>query len=425
MIKKLINKYKKSKFLKDNLILFIGSISTGVLGFIFHFYMGRILGPANYGVLGVVLSIITIMGIGLNTLQTGITRYTSDLNIKKEYSKINYLRSRLINKLTIYGIIFLTIFLAITPLLAKFLHIKITPLILISPCVLFLMILPINRGLLQGLQRFKGLSLNLIIEGCIKLFGGIILVLLGMEIYGAIISIVLSYIIPFFVGYYPLKDIIKRKKEKIVTIDIYKFSIPILIALISLTLMYSIDLILVKHFFSEIEAGYYAAASKLGLILFFATLSISQVMFPKVSELYNKNKNHKKLLYKSLLISLIIIAPAIIIFNVFPKLIVNILFGPKFIDAAQYIGLFSIIIGLFSLIYITVFYNLSINKRRFLHLLLIFNVLQIVLITLFHSSLMQIIYLLIVYMSLLFMIMFSITAFNSKNDKNINNNSSI
>jgi len=425
LIKKLINKYKKSKFLKDNLILFIGSISTGVLGFIFHFYMGRILGPANYGVLGVVLSIITIMGIGLNTLQTGITRYTSDLNIKKEYSKINYLRSRLINKLTIYGIIFLTIFLAITPLLAKFLHIKITPLILISPCVLFLMILPINRGLLQGLQRFKGLSLNLIIEGCIKLFGGIILVLLGMEIYGAIISIVLSYIIPFFVGYYPLKDIIKRKKEKIVTIDIYKFSIPILIALISLTLMYSIDLILVKHFFSEIEAGYYAAASKLGLILFFATLSISQVMFPKVSELYNKNKNHKKLLYKSLLISLIIIAPAIIIFNVFPKLIVNILFGPKFIDAAQYIGLFSIIIGLFSLIYITVFYNLSINKRRFLHLLLIFNVLQIVLITLFHSSLMQIIYLLIVYMSLLFMIMFSITAFNSKNDKNINNNSSI
>lgn len=405
--------------------MFVGSISTGVLGFIFHFYMGRILGPANYGVLGVVLSIVTIMGIGLNTLQTGITKYTSDLNIKKEYSKINYLRSRLIKKLTIYGIIFLIIFLTIIPLLAEFLHIKVTPLLLISPCVLFLMILPINRGLLQGLQRFKGLSLNLIIEGGIKLFGGIILVFLGLGIYGAIISIVLSYIIPFFVGYYPLKDIIKRKKEKIVTKDIYKFSIPILIALISLTLMYSIDLILVKHFFNEIEAGYYAAASKLGLILFFATLSISQVMFPKVSELYNKNKNPKKLLYKSLLISLIIIAPTIIIFNLFPKLIVNILFGPKFINAAQYIGLFSIIIGLFSLIYIIVFYNLSINKRRFLHLLLMFNVLQIVLIILFHSSLMQIVYILIVYMSLLFIIISSITAFNSKNDKNINNNSSI
>ena len=71
------------------------------------------------------------------------------------------------------------------------------------------MLLPINRGTLQGLQRFKGLSLNLVIEGTVKLFGGIILVLLGFGVYGAIISIVLAYVIPYFAGFYPLKDILK------------------------------------------------------------------------------------------------------------------------------------------------------------------------------------------------------------------------
>jgi len=91
LINKSLNHYKKSRFVKDNLILFIGAIATGVFGFIFHFYMGRILGPADYSVLGVILSIIYIMSIGLNTLQTGITKFVAEFNAKKEYSKISYL----------------------------------------------------------------------------------------------------------------------------------------------------------------------------------------------------------------------------------------------------------------------------------------------------------------------------------------------
>ena len=414
MIKKLLRYYRNSKFLKDNIILFIGSIITGIFGFVFHFYMGRILGPANYSVLGVILSIIYIMGIGLNTLQTGITKFVSDFNTKREYSKISYLINRSLKKLTIYGVILLIIFLFITPILSKFLHITITPLLIISPCVIFLILLPINRGSLQGLQRFKGLSFNLIIEGTVKLLGGILLVLLGFGVYGAIISIVLSYIISFFAGFYPLKDIVKKNKKEFDTKKVYKFSLSVLIALISLTLMYSIDLILVKHFFNAVESGYYAAAALLGKILFFATISISQVMFPKVSELYNKRKESKPILIKSLLISLIIIIPATIIFYSFPKLIVNILFGPKFLPITNYIGPFAIIIGLFSLVYIITFYNLSINKKRFLYILIIFNILQIILITLFHSTLMQVINILIIYMVLLFVIILSLTMFNSK-----------
>lgn len=416
MIKRLLSYYKNSKFLRDNLILFIGAISSGVFGFIFHFYMGRILGPADYSILGVILSIIYVMSIGLNTLQLGITKFVSKFNVRKEYSEISYLINRSIKKLTIYGIILLVIFILITPLLSKFLHITITPLLIISPCVVFLMLLPINRGSLQGLQRFKGLSLNLVIEGTIKLLGGILLVLLGFGVYGAIISIVLSYIISFFVGFYPLRDIIKKKKKEFNTKNVYKFSFPVLIALISLTLMYSIDLVLVKHFFNAVESGYYTAAGLLGKVLFFATLSISQVMFSKVSELHDKKEKHKHLLIRSLLISLIIIIPTIVIYYLFPRLVVNILFGPKFLEIIPYIGPFAIIMGLFSLIYIITFYKLSINKKRFLYILVLFNIIQIVLITLFHSSIAQVINVLIVYMLILFIVMFLLTILTSKND---------
>jgi len=414
LIKKLLYYYKNSKFLKDNIILSIGALISGILGFAFHFYMGRTLGPANYSVLGVILSISYIMNIGLNALQTSATKFVSEFNVKKEYSKISYLINQSIKKLTIYGIILLVIFILITPLLSKFLHIKITPLLLISLCIIFLLLLPINRGSLQGLQRFKGLSLNLIIEGTVKLFGGILLVFLGLGVNGAIISIVLSYVISFFAGFYPIGDIIRRKKKKFNTKEIYKFSIPVLITLISLTLIFSMDIILVKHFFNEIEAGYYVASSILAKIIFFATLSISQVMFPKVSELHNQNKKHKHLLIKSLLIGLIIIIPTIIIYYLFPKLIISILFGKEFLPITRYIGPFAIIIGLYSLIYMMAFYKLSINKKKFIYILILFNVIQVILIILFHSSIMQVINVLIIYMLILFTIMFSLTIQNSK-----------
>ena len=86
------------------------------------------------------------------------------------------------------------------------------------------------------------------------------------------------------------------------------------------------DVLLVKHYFSDVDSGYYVALSSLAKILFFATVSISQVMFPKVSELYQSGKKHKPLLYKSLLVSLIIIVPSILVFYLFPKLVVTILF---------------------------------------------------------------------------------------------------
>jgi len=51
-------------------------------------------------------------------------------------------------------------------------------------------------------------------------------------------------------------------------------------------------------------------------------------------------------------------------------------------------------------------YNLSINKTKFIYLLILFNILEIVLIVLFHKSLMQIIEVLIGTMGGLFVILF-------------------
>ncbi len=75
---------------------------------------------------------------------------------------------------------------------------------------------------------------------------------------------------------------------------------PVLIMLISLTSIFNIDVLLVKHFFDSINAGYYAALSLLGKMIFFGSWSVSMVMFSKVSEAYALNKNYKNILKKGI-----------------------------------------------------------------------------------------------------------------------------
>src|SRR3989344_1293112 len=424
MIKNLLKKYKKNHLVRDNVTLFLSNLLMGLFVFLYHFYMGRVLGPALYSVIGVIQSIVYIFNIPLTAVQTGIAKFTSGFKIKNKFGEIKYLFKSSLKKLVIFGIIGMVLFIAVSSLIASYLKIEFKLLLMLSPFVVFILIVAMERGMLQGLQKFKGFGVNLITEGSSKLFLGVILVLIGLSVSGAITAIILSYIAALLVGYYALKRILRKEKEKkFNTKEVYKYSIPVILVLIGLTAMYTIDVLLVKHFFPDVEAGHYAAVATLGKILFFGTYSITQVMFPKVSEYYHKKKPYKHLLYKSLLMMLAFLTPITIIYFLFSKIIIKLVYGSAYLDVAGLLGWFAVVMGLFSLIYTISFYNLSINKTKFLYLLFLYNVVEIILIYLFHETLLQVVTILLILMLSLFIIMF-LQAIFSKDGKTINNNTS-
>src|SRR3989344_6468373 len=103
MLKKTLDHIKRSPFLQDNLILFIGLFVAGIGGFIYHFVIGRLLGPADYGALGALLSVAYIFLIILNTTQMGIARITAKLVIEKADKKISFVFKRLLKELSLIG----------------------------------------------------------------------------------------------------------------------------------------------------------------------------------------------------------------------------------------------------------------------------------------------------------------------------------
>lgn len=410
---------KNKVLLKDNFNLFFTMFLAFIINYIFHFYVGRTLGPGDYGTFGVLLSIVYIIVMPLMAIQTTISRYVAELNAKNERSKLYYLFSKSLKKIGIFGLMISMVFLAISPLLSSFLKINvISPLIILGSSIAFAFLVPIVRGFLQGLQRFKLLGLTFLIESLSKIFLGVPLILLGFGVNGAIGGFALSFILPLVVlFYFSKKGFFNKNKVKFNTEEIYRYSFPVLIMLIMLTGLYTWDVVLVKRFFDPINAGQYAALSLFGKIIFFATLSISMVMFPKVLELNSENKGSLSLLLKSILIALFLGLSASLLYFLIPEFIITMLFGEEFLVISPLLWTFGIIMTIFSICYLISFYNMALHRTKFLYFIIFFNLLEIFLIVLFHNSLAQIVTILIIIMALL---LFILVVYTLKNDKNIN-----
>src|SRR3990167_8541776 len=96
-------------------------------------------------------------------------------------------------------------------------------------------------------------------------------------------------------------------------------------------MFFSLDIMLVKHYFSEVDAGFYSALSLLGKIMFCVWVYISQLLFPRFSGLITKGKKHKTLYFKSLGAFLLMVIPLMILYLVFPRSIINIVFGNEYL----------------------------------------------------------------------------------------------
>jgi len=415
MLKKLWNYGRGDSMVRDSFSLFSATMVVNFGAFLFHLIMVRLLGFSAYGILGVLLALVYIINVPVNVIQTTITKFVSEFKTTDKEGKINSLIRKSSKKLFIYSLMAFILIILVSPLLASFLKMSITNILLLSPVIIFASLLPIARGTFQGLQKFNLLSLNLYSEIFIKLGLGILLVYLGMGINGAILGITLSFLFPILIAFIPLKKYLKVTKETINAEQIYKYSYPVLVTILFLTIMFTIDIILVKHFFDEISAGFYAAVALAGKVIFFATLPISLVMFPKSVEKNAQRKPTAHIMKKGIFLISLVAIPVVLFYLLFPKLALGLLFGSESVSIYNSLGynivfIFGVALSMYSIIYMLSTYNLSINRNNFIYPLIILAVIESVLIYLFHNSLFQVVMILngILLLLLIYMIIYTI-----------------
>jgi O-antigen/teichoic acid export membrane protein len=201
-LNKIFDLLKKDTLAKQGLLLFSANFIFQSLNFFYQFAMGRLLGPADYGVLGVLFSIAYLLLAPINTIQTVLTKYITTFLAEKRLGAIKFLFTKSLRKIFIVSFITFIVFLSISYWLSKFLNIdNVWYIVVFGTFFLIAFITALVRGFLQGLQKFKLLGVNLLVEGASKLSIGIMLVLIGFKLYGAITAITLSLSLAFILGF--------------------------------------------------------------------------------------------------------------------------------------------------------------------------------------------------------------------------------
>ena len=201
-------------------------------------------------------------------------------------------------------------------LLSSFLQISSQGLILLLGVSLFFaMVIPVPWGGLQGLQRFWPLALNLSLNGGLKLGLSITFVLLGWRVLGALGAVTIAYFITTILSLLILRSNLSQEKEtanpgldpakrgRSDLSEMYYYSVPVGLTLLCFMVLTNMDLILVKHFFTDQEAGYYSIAQMVGKIILFLPHPVVMVMFPKVTIMDAQKKETFPVLIRSLVMA--------------------------------------------------------------------------------------------------------------------------
>lgn len=382
-----------------------GSVIANFGSYLYHVLMARMLNPVGYGALSSLIAILYLLTIPSLALITVVVKFTTVYKIKDEHSKLYSLLRSFSEKICVVGVIVGLFFIFAKGTIANFLQISDTgAIVLVGTGFLISLLTTVNNGILQGLLNFNFLAANTIFMALLKLGLGVLFVWLGFGVGGAVLAIIVSYALPYLVSFYPLRPLWHHKKKDmgIDWKEIFVYAGPTMIAALGMTSLYSTDIILVKHFFPAFEAGLYGGLSVLSKIIFFASSTIGVVMFPIISERFEKGTNYQPVLYQSLFLVTFSSVLLTITYSFWPELMLRLLYGSSYLMGAPYLWLFAIFISIYSLSSLMLQFFLSIRKTNVFFLCLGAAILQAVLIWLFHSSLSQVIYSSIAAASLLF-----------------------
>jgi O-antigen/teichoic acid export membrane protein len=399
--------------------LFGATMAANASNYIFHMIISRLLSPSQYGILNSLLSIFLIISLPVETIKTVITKYVSKLYVHYNYGEIKYFVLRTSRGLFLCGIICFLLIALSSGCINSFLKMPSrAPVITLGSLIPLIFLMPVGYGLLQGLEKFAALSSNILIATLSRLLFGVLFVLAGLGAGGALAGSILQNLVAIGLVLISVRFLLKEERvvKQITKKEVYGYSLPVFLSLLCFAILTNVDMILVKHFFDPVKAGYYSAAALVAKAILLLPSAIIMVMFPKVSRLYALGQKTYPLLKKSLLYSFFLSALAVFACLGFPHLIVRLLFGTKYLVLTpSLLSRFVIAITPFALSLIIINYNLALHRSKLLYPLILGVLSEITFIWFFHSTLSSVIYLLAGNGLLIFLLLSLITYLEERN----------
>ncbi len=392
IIKRLIG----HELISGSIYMFAGGMLGNLFAFILNLFLARNLTYVDYGIFASLLSIVNLACIPAGSINNIIVKFATNYYVKKEYNKVAGFYNFCAKILTSFALVVLISFSLLSYPISIFLQLEnIWYGVMLAFTISIFYIYTLNVAFLQSLLKFSFIALINTFAGVIKLVTGIIFVYLGFRAFSGLLAIFFMSFGSFLIAFWPLRKIINLKLEQKTIIpkkEILQFSVPAFLAIFFLTSFTSSDVILVKHFFSAQEGGFYAGISLVAKVIFYFTIPIPLVLFPLLVKRHAMSQNYKKMFYLAIILVLLPSLSITAFYFIRPNLAINIFLGGRdYLQYSSYLGMFGIFLTIYSVVNVFVNLLLSLNKTKVVYPVITFAIAQILLISLFHTSFGQII----------------------------------
>lgn len=319
-----------------------------LLGFITHPLIAQLMGQAAYGIYGVVLSVQTIIGM---LLTLGIPLAVSRFVARDE----EHAQSVLWQALRLQALLALIIAILTATLsypLARLLgDVTLTPYLAMIAVIVFTQaIYPVFAQYLSGLHRFSRQALLTSIYAIAKLVGAIGLFFV-FHIYGALLGFAVGGAVAGLLGFVWTRNAGGQQPKPLPLRTFLSFAGTFVLVLISLQVLISLDLLMVKALLkNNAAAGDYSAASNLARISYLLLQGLVFILLPKMSALTKTDKSRAeavRFIRQTLRYLIALIIPAIAIAAATSQALLTFFYGHKYLTATP--ALTVLMIGLGSL----------------------------------------------------------------------------
>jgi len=372
----------------------MGGIVGGALGYVFQIIMGRMLSVAEYGTLTALMAIMMLIGAPLSTLSMVVSRKVSAYRSDEYANHRAYLFYMVNKKILLLAMVFVIPVLFYLESIQHFLAIeKNVYLYLLFTIMIIAFPQAVNNAYLQGLQYFKWLAVGGVLSTLIKIVIAVVLIYFGFGVSGALGAVLISSLIVLVLIYVVLRPSIGRRgSEPNSKIRLsYSATVPVLIANVAFVVMTQIDMVLVKHYFLEQDAGLYAAASILGKAVMYLPGGIASALFPMVAENYSDGKSSAHLFIQASSLTAILCIIGAIFYYYFSDSIITLLYGESYRPAAEILKYFGFAMLPMALIMVAEHFLIAMGRVLFAYLFMVVAPLQLIAIYYYHNTLLNIV----------------------------------
>ena len=315
--------------LRHSILLMAASQVANVSNMLFHMAMGRWLAPAEYGVLSSMLGVVLIAGMPLGALGTVLTFFSAQLLLQNRAGDIFPMMRIWALKLLLIAGPLLVIGMLFGQPLAEFFKLPDRSALFMALIILAMTFFtPVISAPLGGIQAFGWAAVSGMSWGVVRLIVGgalvcFVAVSAKMALVGQGIGVLVSAGIAIL-GLWIILRGARSKGEALPGTQAYLWCT--LLVMGCFAFLMNADMLIVKHYFSPDQSGFYARAATIGRMIIFLPMPIANALFPKTVSDGATSDLHNRLMWKALFYTTIIIVPGALVCALFPQLPLGIVY---------------------------------------------------------------------------------------------------